>query len=103
MAFQNLYVDEFKEQYEAHANAQLLDVRTAQEIAMGAIEGAIAIDAFDAQFAAKVGQLDKSKAYFVYCRSGRRSANACQIMAQQGFSELYNLEGGYMAWEANGY
>ncbi len=103
MAFENLPVDDFKEQFEAHSNAALLDVRTPEEVAAGAIDGAAVINIFDADFADKVAELDKSKAYFVYCRSGRRSANACQIMSDQGFGELFNLEGGYMAWEANGY
>ena len=103
MSFENLYVDEFKESYEAHTNAVLLDVRTPEEIAQGTIDGSININAFDADFAAKLGKLDSSKAYFVYCRSGRRSANACQLLAKQGVKELFNLEGGYMAWEDSGY
>ena len=103
MSFKNLDVEDFKEAYEGHGNAALLDVRTPEEISQGAIDGASSINFFDSDFAARVEKLDKSKAYFVYCRSGRRSANACQIMGQKGFKELYNLDGGYMAWEANGY
>ena len=103
MAYENLYVDDFKEQFEGNDNAVVLDVRTPEEVAEGAIEGATKINFFDSNFAEQVDKLDKSKAYFIYCRSGRRSANACNIMAEKGFEKLYNLEGGYMAWEANGY
>lgn len=103
MAFENLPVDDFKEKLAGHSNAVVLDVRTPEEVAAGAIEGAEVINIFDADFAERIEKLDKSKAYFIYCRSGRRSENACGIMSQKGFKELYNLEGGYMAWEANGY
>jgi rhodanese-related sulfurtransferase len=98
--FQDLSPEEFKAKAEANKNAVILDVRTAQEIAEGSIKGHIHIDAFAPDFAQQVEKLDKSKTYFIYCRSGRRSANACQIMAQKGFKELYNLDGGYMAWDA---
>ena len=43
--------------------------------------------------------LDPSKAYFVYCRSGARSARACQIMGQMGFATTFNLLGGILEWE----
>ena len=103
MAFENLHVDEFKEKFEGHDNAVVLDVRTPEEVDAGAIEGAEVINLFDSDFNEQVEKLDKSKAYFIYCRSGRRSANACKIMGEKGFEELYNLEGGYIAWQANGY
>jgi rhodanese-related sulfurtransferase len=43
--------------------------------------------------------LDKSQTYFVYCRSGARSAQACQIFKQQGIADCYNLLGGILEWE----
>ena len=43
--------------------------------------------------------LDPSKVYFVYCRSGARSARACQIMGQMGFATTFNLLGGILEWE----
>jgi rhodanese-related sulfurtransferase len=45
--------------------------------------------------------LDPSKNYYVYCRSGARSAQACQLMNQMGISSAYNLLGGYMEWEGD--
>ena len=103
MAYEDLYVDDFKEKIETDSNAVILDVRTQEEVDAGSIEGHININIFDDTFAEEVSKLDKSKTYLVYCRSGRRSANACQVMASKGFEKLFNLEGGYMAWEANGY
>ena len=45
-------------------------------------------------------ELDKSKNYYVYCRSGGRSAQACAVMTQMcGFENAYNLLGGFMNWE----
>ncbi len=79
-------------------NVVILDVRTPAETAHGKIEGAIEIDYNSPDFALKVGGLDKSKTYLVYCRSGNRSGKACSMMQQQGFTRLYNLQGGMLAW-----
>ena len=43
--------------------------------------------------------LDKSKNYYVYCRSGARSAKACEIMNSIGFENAYNLLGGFLEWD----
>ena len=75
-----------------------LDVRTTKEIAAGSIDGAEHVDVMASGFSTKIEKLDKSKTYVVYCRSGRRSANACNIMSKKGFDNLYNLSGGYLAW-----
>jgi len=76
-------------------NAIILDVRTPSEISQGFIEGAtVFIDVNNVDFESKIDQLDKSKNYIVYCRSGARSAKAATIMAQKGFKNIYNLEGG---------
>ena len=45
----------------------------------------------------------KKKSYYVYCRSGKRSYAACEIMKDLGFKNVYNLESGYMGWFENGY
>jgi rhodanese-related sulfurtransferase len=95
--FQNVEAQQFSELMKA-PNTVVLDVRTPAETAAGMIEGAIELDVTNPNFAEKVAELDKSKTYLVYCRSGRRSANACQIMSGQGFGQLYNLQGGYLAW-----
>lgn len=99
MKYTNLSPLQFKAAIENEKNAVVLDVRTPQEIAQGSIKGAIAIDFMANGFAQKVNDLDKSKSYYVYCRSGNRSGQACQLMAQMGFTKLVNLDGGMMAWE----
>ena len=46
---------------------------------------------------------NKKKSYYVYCRSGKRSLAACEIMTDLGFSSVFNLESGYLGWIENGY
>jgi rhodanese-related sulfurtransferase len=61
---------------------------------------AINIDIYKGQgFIYQVEELDKSKNYYVYCKAGGRSAQACSIMNQMGFEHTYNLEGGFMQWQ----
>ena len=79
-------------------NSIILDVRTPAEFKQSAIDGAINIDSMGSDFAKKIEELDKSKTYFVYCRSGNRSGSACKLMGNAGFENLYNLSGGLMKW-----
>ena len=80
-------------------NAVILDVRTQDECNDGIIPKAITIDVYKGQaFIYKIEELDKSKNYYVYCKAGGRSAQACNIMNQLGFETTYNLLGGMMEW-----
>lgn len=80
-------------------NTVVIDVRTANEVAEIHISGAITgMDFYNGEFEQKVQFLDKSKTYLVYCRSGVRSASACDYMHSLGFTKLYNLRGGILAW-----
>ena len=83
-------------------NGLLLDVRTDGEFAAGHLKGATQIDYNGADFEGKIAELDKTTPVYVYCRSGARSGQAAKIMKEMGFSEVYNLEGGIMAWERAG-
>jgi rhodanese-related sulfurtransferase len=53
----------------------------------------------ESSFTAKIKELDRTKTYVLYCRSGLRSARACQIMGKNEFKDLYNLKGGFIAWD----
>ncbi|MGK0253025.1 MAG: rhodanese-related sulfurtransferase [Mariniflexile sp.] len=84
------------------ANAVVIDVRTDVEVADGIIPNAIHIDIYKGQeFLDEIEALDKSKNYYVYCRSGNRSGKACAIMRQLGFENAYNLGGGILEWEGD--
>jgi len=78
----------------------ILDVRTPKEFAEGHIDGAVNINYFDKDFSSQVANLDKNKPVYIYCHSGGRSAKAMSIMKGAGFTTLYTLTGGYLAWKA---
>jgi rhodanese-related sulfurtransferase len=46
----------------------------------------------------EIGKLDKGKSYYIYCRTGVRSANSCHLMKELGFAKTYNLIGGIVDW-----
>ena|SRR5688572_13620248 len=96
-AYQHLDGKTFKENFNKASKAELIDVRTAEEFAGGSIKGARNLDIMTGQLQASLASLDKDKEYFVFCRSGNRSASACKLMAGQGF-KVYNLVGGIGAW-----
>lgn len=96
----DLSQEEWSEQLQEDDNSIILDVRTDDEIAEGYIPNATHIDIYLGQgFIDELQKLDKSKNYYVYCRSGNRSAQACAIMNSIGFENTNNLEGGFMNWE----
>lgn len=98
----NLNNAEWKEETAKDTNAVIFDVRTDEEVAEGILENAINHDIHKPQeFMAALEKMDKSKNYYVYCRAGSRSSQACQIMDQMGFENTYNLTGGYSNWDGS--
>lgn len=90
--------EEFKKLMK-NPSAQILDVRTAQEVAAGKIEGSVNVDYFSASFKESVvKKLDKNKPVLVYCAAGGRSASAAKDLKKAGFKHVYDLEGGYDSW-----
>ncbi len=80
-------------------NSVILDVRTPEEYEEKHIPKSKLINVQDAQsFVEEIEKLDKTKSYYLYCKSGGRSAMACNIMEQMGFSDVSNLEGGITDW-----
>ncbi len=80
---------------------QLVDVRTPIEYRSGHITNAINIDFFNGKaFEQAFAELDKDKPVYLYCRSGARSQKAARRLDQMGFTEIYDLRGGYMRWSA---
>ena len=91
--------EDWTKQLKKDTNAVILDVRTADEVEQGSIPNAKNIDIFKGQeFLDAVEALDKTKHYYIYCKSGGRSAQACTIMHQLGFENTYNLIGGFTNW-----
>lgn len=83
-------------------NGLLVDVRTDGEFAAGHLKGAKQIDINGSNFNEQVAKLDKDVPVYVYCRSGARSGRAAKMMKGMGFKEVYNLEGGILAWQRAG-
>lgn len=97
----NLNVAEFSAKSQ-EAGVISLDVRTAGEFAEGHLVNALNINVESGNFEAEIANLDKNATYAVYCRSGRRSAVAVELMEKAGFNNLYNLDGGVIDWSASG-
>lgn len=66
------------------------------------IAGATNINVEADDFKTRIAALDKNKTYFVYCRAGKRSTHAYDLMKEAGFSKVYNLEGGITEWKTAG-
>ncbi len=98
----NLSTQEFASSIK-NSEVVILDVRTPGEFASGHIQGAINIDVEGPDFQSQIATLDKSKEYAIYCRSGRRSIVAADLMSDKGFTKLSNLESGIISWQGSGY
>jgi rhodanese-related sulfurtransferase len=98
--YEDLSAEAFRQGLANDAEAVLLDVRTPGEFREGYIPGAKNIDVMG-DFHGRIANLDKSKTYYVYCRSGGRSGRACQIMLGEGFEKVYNLGTGIMGWRGD--
>ena len=83
------------------STAFLIDVRTPEEYAEGHIEGAILMNVMDEEkFACGIDSLSSEYTYYIYCRSGRRSQKASNLMTERGL-KVVDLQGGYNAWKEN--
>jgi rhodanese-related sulfurtransferase len=81
----------------------LLDVRTPGEFRTERIDGSVLVDYNSGNFRSEVGALDRGKTYLVYCRTGNRSSGAIRVMKEEGFRNLYHLDGGILGWKEAGF
>ena len=95
-------VDEFEKKINSGQNTQLIDVRTPEEYNNGFVKGAKNIDWNGTSFENEIKKLDKEEAVYVYCLSGGRSDAAASKMKELGFKEVYDMQGGMMAWNNAG-
>ncbi len=81
---------------------QVVDVRTPEEYAKGHIAGAKLINFTGPDFAGELARLDRNQPYLVHCAGGGRSAKSLATFQQLGFKSVFNLDGGFNAWEKAG-
>jgi len=101
----NLSVQQADSLIKARANDAsfvVLDIRTDMERAGGYLENSVFVNFLIKQGKDKMWKLDRNKAYLIYCRSGKRSKWALDLMKEKGFKEVYNMLGGIKAWKAAG-
>jgi len=91
-----LSVKALKQKMDRNESFTLLDVRELYErdICKLAPDQHIPMN----QIPDRLGEIPKDKDLIVYCRSGGRSANVCGFLEAQGFTNVYNLAGGILAW-----
>ncbi len=94
----NLSASDFSDKIVNDKSAVVVDVRTPQEFNDGHISNSLLIDIYHPTFPEKISALDKSKNYYIYCRSGSRSYHAGVFMLEQGFTNVHHLEEGIISW-----
>lgn len=95
-----LYVDEVLDLYnKKDPDYVFVDVRQPEEWEEGTIPGAVKISLGELED--RLDELDKTKKYVMICRSGSRSNRASNILLENGFTDVSNLQGGMLAWEDN--
>lgn len=95
-------VQAFSEALNTTPNATIIDVRTPEEFQGGHLKDAVNFNILGADFQSQVSKLDKTQPVFVYCKVGGRSADAVEKMKGMGFTTIYDMKGGYMAWSSAG-
>lgn len=101
-ATQNVTSETFNTDINGDGQGLIIDVRTPKEYAQGHIKNALSMDFLNNDFVEKIKTLPKERNIYLYCRSGRRSAEAAKLFEQNGFQHVYNLEGGIIDWEKEG-
>lgn len=82
--------------------AKILDVRTTDEYQQGHLKNAVNIDVLQSDFKENIEKLDKRGKYYVYCKSGKRSAKAAEIMTKEGFNNVCSIDGGILQMQKDG-
>ena len=95
--YRKITAEQAKEKMSETDDWILLDVRTEEEFEEERIEGAILIPDYEISGRVESEISDKDAVILVYCRSGRRSANAAHEMAEMGYTNVYDF-GGIIDW-----
>lgn len=94
--YQDIDAKQAKQLIDSNKNIQIIDVREDYEYAEGRIPGTKLIPI--GQFISRMDEVDKTKPVLVYCSVSSRSPSAAKVLAQSGYTEVYNLDGGLARW-----
>jgi rhodanese-related sulfurtransferase len=97
---QEVDLPEFENILKTESNAKLVDVRTPEEYQNGYIANAININWYDKDFKSQILQLDTSAHIVLYCKGGRRSNQAAQVLFQNNYKHVTVLSGGFDSWSS---
>ena len=86
----------------AEKRPTIIDIRTLGEFKAGHLESAIHIDFLKEDFSDAIQKLNRDKPYLVHCQSGGRSSNSLKLWKTLGFTKIYHLDGGFLAWKKAG-
>lgn len=78
----------------------VLDVRTDREFTERRLPDAVQANFLSPRFRKRIQALDRDRPMLVYCRTGRRSSRAVRVLMDEGFTQIYHLDGGITAWTA---
>lgn len=102
--FKRIEVQEAHDQQQASTEVQTIDVRRPDEYEQVHAQGfeLIPLDTLEDEGFFTRTALDPAKPLLIICRSGARSARACQMFVDHGFKDVANVEGGTIAWVESG-
>ena len=101
-SYGDISIEQARRLIESNPDLVIVDVRTPEEFATGYLEGAVNLCVeCDAQLL--LDNLDPNDDILLYCRTGRRSANALGVLRENGYEKVYNMLGGITAWTNAGY
>jgi len=96
-------VTDLKEKMEADKDLILIDCREENEWNEINIQDAKLMPLSQFETLAEEMTIDHKTPIYIHCRSGKRSMKACQLLQGEGFEQLYNVEGGILAWSDAGF
>lgn len=93
-----LPVQDYSVQIQRTVPLQLIDVRTPDEYAQGHLPQAENVNVLAEDFEERISSYDKEQPIYIYCQSGNRSKKAAAKLAEMGFTQIFDLQGGFKNW-----
>ena len=101
ISFGDVTVEEAKSLVESNVSLIIVDVRIREEYDSGHIEGAILIPVSELE--GRINELSKEEELLIYCRTGNRSSNSVNILKANGYTKIFHMNDGIIAWIQAGY